>query len=199
MRHIVRKPLTRATTLLQTSSQSKVFRRNYGPPKFWELQFREFWDSNLGVLGQNDIWVLVPWLGTKYTISGKVVTSPKSRLCWVLWVRVCPWFVRAPKCSNYALINLLFGFCRSVWIIELLINLLSSIPEYQHAPLPPKCHQLGSTPQSFSFRYLDLWTRSWVHQRAWGFVNNYMRFRKNPYWTIIQYIRNSIVEDYGGS
>ncbi len=25
---------------------------------------------------QNDIWVLVPWLGTKYTIRGKVVASP---------------------------------------------------------------------------------------------------------------------------
>jgi hypothetical protein len=37
----------------------------------------EFRNSHLGVLGQNDIWVLVPWLGTKYTIRGKVVASPK--------------------------------------------------------------------------------------------------------------------------
>jgi len=29
--------------------------------------------------GQNDIWVLVPWLGIEYTIRGKVVTSPKFR------------------------------------------------------------------------------------------------------------------------
>ncbi len=28
-------------------------------------------------LGTNDIWVLVPWLGTKYSIKGKVVVSPK--------------------------------------------------------------------------------------------------------------------------
>jgi len=32
----------------------------------------------LGLSGQNDIWVLVPWIGTIYTIRGKVVASPKS-------------------------------------------------------------------------------------------------------------------------
>ncbi len=32
------------------------------------------------VSGQNDIWVLASWSGTKNTIRGKVVTSPKSRL-----------------------------------------------------------------------------------------------------------------------
>jgi hypothetical protein len=75
-------------------------------------------------------WVLVPWLGTKYTIRGKVVASPKSGPWWVLWICVCPWLVRAPKCSNYALTNLLFGLCRSMWVIELLINLLSPISEF---------------------------------------------------------------------
>jgi hypothetical protein len=33
-------------------------------------------DSHLGVLGQNDIWVLVPWPGIEYTIRGKVVAPP---------------------------------------------------------------------------------------------------------------------------
>jgi hypothetical protein len=31
---------------------------------------------HLGVPGQNDIWVLVLWLGTEYIIKGKVVASP---------------------------------------------------------------------------------------------------------------------------
>jgi hypothetical protein len=48
-------------------------------------------------LGTNDIWVLVPWLGTKYSIKGKVVVSPKFGPWWVLWVRVCLRFVLAPK------------------------------------------------------------------------------------------------------
>jgi hypothetical protein len=51
-----------------------------GPPKSQESQSWELWDSHLGVLGQNDIWVLVPWPYTKYTIRGKVVASPKSGL-----------------------------------------------------------------------------------------------------------------------
>jgi hypothetical protein len=51
----------------------------------------------LGSPGQNAIWVLVPCLGTEYTIRGKVVASPKSGPWWVLWVRVCPSLVLAPK------------------------------------------------------------------------------------------------------
>ncbi len=53
----------------------------------------------------------------------------------------------APKCSNYALTNLLFGLCRSMWVIELLVILLDLILELQHALLPPKCCKLRSAPQ----------------------------------------------------
>jgi hypothetical protein len=125
-----------AITLFQTSSPLEVYTQSYGTPKSWESQLWEFWDSHLGVPGQNDIWVLVPWPGTKYTIRGKVVASPKFGSWWVLWIYVCPWFVRALKCSNYALTNLRFGLCRSVWIIELLVILPSSISKLQHTPLP---------------------------------------------------------------
>jgi hypothetical protein len=58
------------------------------------------WESR----NKNVIWMWDSWRGTKYTIKGKVVGSPKSRLCWILWVRVCPWLVLAPKllqlCTN---------------------------------------------------------------------------------------------------
>jgi hypothetical protein len=76
----------------------------------------------------------VPWPGTKYIIRGKVVTSPKSGPWWVLWVRVCSWFVRAPKCSNYTQTNLLFGLCKSMWVIELLVNLPSPHPRAPTCP-----------------------------------------------------------------
>jgi hypothetical protein len=59
--------------------------------------FKNFGIPKLRVSGQNDTWVQTPWLGAKNTIRGKVVASPKSRPWWVLWVHVCPWFVRAPK------------------------------------------------------------------------------------------------------
>jgi hypothetical protein len=75
----------------------------------------------LGVSRQNDIWVLTLWPSTKN--RGKVVASPKFRLWWVLWIRVCLWFVMHQKCFNYALTKLLFGLCKSVWVIELLVIL----------------------------------------------------------------------------
>jgi hypothetical protein len=103
-----------------------------------ESQLWEFRDFRLGVLRQNDLWVLVPWLGTKYTIRGKVVASPKSRPWWILWIRDCVWFVRAPKYFNYAPTNLLFGLCRFVWVIELLVNLPSPHPGTTARPSIPE-------------------------------------------------------------
>jgi hypothetical protein len=146
IQHTVRNLLTRATTFFYTSSQLEVCTQSCKPPKLQESQLWEFRDSHLGVPGQNDIWVLVPWPGTEYTIRGKVVASPKFEPWWVLWVCVCPWFVRAPKYCNYALTNLLFGLCRSVWVSEVLINLPNPISELQHTPLPPKCYEPRNAP-----------------------------------------------------
>jgi hypothetical protein len=115
--HTIEKLSTRDTTLLQTSFQLEVFTQSYGHPKWRE--------THLGVLRQNDIWVLAPWPGTKNTIRVKVVASPKSGPWWVLWVHVCLWFVYAPNCFNYTPTNLLFGLCRFVWVIDLLVNLPS--------------------------------------------------------------------------
>jgi hypothetical protein len=49
---------------------------------------------------------------------GKVVASLKSKPWWVLWIWVCPWLILAPKVFKFALTNLLFGLCRSMWVIE---------------------------------------------------------------------------------
>ncbi len=108
------KVLMRATTLLQNSSRFHVCRGNYGLPKLWESQFWEFWDSNLGVPRQNDIWVLALWPGTKITIRGKVVASPSSghgESCESMFAHGSSVH---QKCSNYALTNLLFGLCTSM-------------------------------------------------------------------------------------
>jgi hypothetical protein len=71
---------------------------------------------------------------------------PKSGPWWILWVRVCSWWICAPKCSNYALTNL-FRLCKSMWINEVLVNLHNPISELQHAPLPLKYYEPGSAPQ----------------------------------------------------
>jgi hypothetical protein len=77
--HIVRKLSTRDTILIQTSSQSKVYTRSYGCPKWWQKsQFRGLQDSQLGSPKKNVIWEQPPWRATKNIIRGKVVVSPKS-------------------------------------------------------------------------------------------------------------------------
>jgi hypothetical protein len=83
--------LERSQQVLQLSSKPHLNRRFsrkvMGPQSCKSSNFRnfeiptwEFQDSHLGVLGQNDIWVLVSWLGIKYIIKGKVMASPKFGL-----------------------------------------------------------------------------------------------------------------------
>ncbi len=115
----------RATYLwkvLETSIESKVYQKNYRHPKWWESQFRKFQNFWPGSLEKNDIWVQPLWLVIENNIRGKFVISPKFGLWWILWVHACLLWVRAPKMSNYALTNLLFDLCRSIWIIDLLVT-----------------------------------------------------------------------------
>jgi hypothetical protein len=141
------------------------------PPKSWKSQFWEFRDSQMGVLGQNDIWVLILWPSTEYTIRGKVVASPKSGPWSILWVRVCPWLVRAPKALKLHTNQLV------VWFVQVRVNnwclslFLVPIPELQHALLSPKCCEVRSVPQLFTLSLFSPHTHIWVYQGAWGCVN----------------------------
>jgi hypothetical protein len=76
--------------------------QNYNNPNFETL--------NLGVLGQNAIWVLAMWQGTNNTIRGKVVASPSPGHGESVFARGLSIH---QKCFNYAVTNL-FGLCRSM-------------------------------------------------------------------------------------
>jgi hypothetical protein len=125
-----------------------------------------------------------------YYKRGKVVASPKSRSWWVLLVCVCLWFVHASRCSNYALINLLFDWCRSMWVIELLVNLPSPIPELRYAPLPPKCYECTPTPFPSSVFTFGLAIESIKELEGvsciylvWYMVNDQCKKKiPNPHW-----------------
>jgi hypothetical protein len=69
------------------------------------------WESR----DKNAIWMWASWRGTKYTIRGKVVASPKSGPWWVLWIRICSWFILAPKvlklCINQLVVWFYAGPC----------------------------------------------------------------------------------------
>jgi hypothetical protein len=97
MRHTVGKLLRRATSLLQISSQSKVWAGSYEFPKSRESKPRQFRDSSLGVPGIKAIWMRVPRRNTENTIWGKVMASPESGPWWVKWVQGRPWLVPTPK------------------------------------------------------------------------------------------------------
>jgi hypothetical protein len=116
VQHTIEKLSTRVITLFQTSFQSKVYTQSYGGLKLQKSQLWEFRDSHFGVLGQNAIWVLVPWRGTKYIIRGKVVASPKSRPWWILWIWITPWLVLAPKVLKLCINQLV------VWVVQVRVN-----------------------------------------------------------------------------
>ncbi len=101
--------------------------------------FRNFGIPNLKVPKKNDIWVLASWLGTTNIIRGKMVAFPKFEPWWVLCEFV---FARDSsvhqKCSNYALINLLFGLCKFVSVIDLLVTHPSPHPKVLACPSTPK-------------------------------------------------------------
>jgi hypothetical protein len=79
--------------------------------KFWAFK-----DGEVPISEQNDIWVLAPRPGIENTIRGKVVASLKSGPWWVLWICVCPWFVRALK---------VFQLCTNqlvIWFVQVCVN-----------------------------------------------------------------------------
>jgi len=76
------------------------------------------------------------------------------------------------KCFNYALTNLLFGLCRSVWVIEVLVNLPSPILELQHTPPPLKCYKSGSMPQLPTLSLFSSKTNIWIYWGGWECIRN---------------------------
>jgi hypothetical protein len=67
--------------------------------------------------------------------------------------------------TNYALMNLLFGLCRSMWVIERLSFFLvpsqsSSTPLYP----PPKCCEPRSVPRLLALPLFSFQTFNWVYQ-----------------------------------
>jgi len=83
VRHGVGKLSTRATTLLETASRSKVCLQSYGAPKSRESHLARFQDSRTGVPGKIAIWMWAPWRVTEYTIRGKWLASPRGGRCWL--------------------------------------------------------------------------------------------------------------------
>ncbi len=175
IQHTFEKLSTRATTLLQTSSWLEVYIQVMAPQSCRSPNFGNFGKLPFGSLvpRQNDIWVLILWSSTEYTIRGKVVASPKSEPWWVLWVHVCPWHVCAPKALKLYTNQLV------VWFVQVHVNkwclslFLVPILELQHALLPPKCCEPRTVPQLLTLLMFSPQTHIWVYQGAWDRVSAY--------------------------
>jgi hypothetical protein len=119
VQHAVGKLAMRATTLFQTSFQSKVYTRSYNPAKLHEFQPWQFQNPRT----KNHF--LSSQRGVEYTIWGKVVTSPKFGPWWVLWIQGRPWLVLAlQQCINQLVGWFCAGLCE--WIVCLSLFLVPS-------------------------------------------------------------------------
>ncbi len=103
------------------------------------LNFGNFGTPTWESRDKNDIWVLALWPCTNNTIKEKVVAFPKfegrGESCESVFARGESVH---KKCFNYALTNLLFGLCRHVRIIDLLVTLPSPYPEALACPSTPE-------------------------------------------------------------
>jgi hypothetical protein len=75
------------------------------------------------------------------------------------------------KCSNYALTKLLFGLCKFMWIIDLLVTLSSphlGAPTCPSTPTVLWAKERVTTP--YPSVVFTLWIHSWVHRGVWGCV-----------------------------
>jgi hypothetical protein len=109
--------------------------------------------SILGIFPRKKaIWMWASRRGAKYTIRGKVMASPKSGPWWVLWVRICPWFILAPKMFPQGTNQFVVWFwCKFVWVSKglsffLVPSRMSNTPFY-----PRKCYEPRSVPQLRTF------------------------------------------------
>jgi hypothetical protein len=142
--YIIGKLSTRATTLLQTASQSEVCLQSYGAPKSRESQLGQFRDSHLGVPEQK-IHLDVSLVDKhKVYYKGESGGFPQVRAVVSLVCLCCPWFVLAPKVFQLCTNHFVWVLCRPVWMskachIFLVPSRSSNTPLY-----PSKCCELGS-------------------------------------------------------
>jgi hypothetical protein len=160
MQHTVGKILTRATTLLQTASQSEVFSQSYGAPKSWESELVRFQDSHSGVPREKSHLDVGPVERCRVYYKGEGGGFPQVQAVVNL---VCSWLILTPKMwlrTNH----LVWVLCRPMWVSEacqlfLVPSRNSSTPFY-----PSKCCELGSVPRLLFLLLFSTWTHIWIFQ-----------------------------------
>jgi len=146
--HIVEKILTRATYFISIKGLHT---------KLWASKVVGVPILGIsGLPGQNNICVLAPLPSTKNTIRGRWWFRPSlshGEFCEFVFA---PNLSMHQKCSNCALIKLLFGLHRSVGIIESFYRSFWSHLGALARPSTLKCCEPGSAPQLFLLSLFSL-------------------------------------------
>jgi len=155
IRHIIGKLSTRATTLLQISSQLEVCMW-----KLWESQSWQFRDSfPLGSPGTKSHLDVGPVERCRIYYKGKGGGFPQVQAVVSLVCPCCPWLVLAPKVLQLCTNHLVLVLCRSVWVSEacqffLVSSWSSNTPLYPSKVLQTK--ERAPTPYSSALFCLGL-------------------------------------------
>jgi hypothetical protein len=162
--HTVEKFSTRATTLLQTTSQSKVCSKSYGAPKSRESQLARFRNSHSGVPGEKSHLDVGSVASHRVYYKGEGGGFPQVRAVVSLVCLCCLWFVLAPKVLQLCTNHFVWVVCRPVWVNEacqlfLVPSRSSNMPLYSS-----KCCELRSMPQLLPLLLSSTWTHIWVLQ-----------------------------------
>ncbi len=72
------------------------------------------------------------------------------------------------KCFNYVITNLLFGLCRLIWIIDLLVTRSNPHPGAWTCNSTPKVLRMRECTQHFFLLLFSFWARIWINQGVWG-------------------------------
>jgi hypothetical protein len=169
MAYTIEKILTKATTLLYISPQSKVCTRNYGPPTIARVPILGIsglpsWESR----DKMTFGCRVRGEAQKILLGGRWWLLPSSgcdESCEFVFVRGL--FVHQ-KCFNYTLTNLLFGLCKFMWIIDPLVTCCSPHPKVPTCPFTLEVPR--NMPQLLILLSFSLWDLQLSLSRSLGCV-----------------------------
>jgi len=114
VQHIIEKLLTRATTLLQTTSRSEVCSQSYGAPKSREVATWAISGLPLGSPGTKNHLDVGPMERCKVYYKGEGGGFPQVRAVVSLVCLCCLWLVLAPKVLQLCINHFVWVLCRPV-------------------------------------------------------------------------------------
>ncbi len=114
VQHIIGKLSTRATTLLWTSSQSKVCSQSYGATKSQESQLARFWDSHSGVPGEKNHLDVGSMASHRVYYKVEGGGFPQVQALVSLVCPCYPWLILALKVFQLCTNHFVWVMCRPV-------------------------------------------------------------------------------------